>query len=352
MESTKLIIAPKAEILVVDDNGLNLKVACGLLGLSKIKAKTASSGKDAIATVLQNKFDLVFMDHKMPDMDGIETVAHIRNFGHDYESIPIVALTANAVQGADKTFLSKGFNDFISKPIDLQKLNKILQQWLPPDKIAGELMEQSIESSGAAGLMNAIARLSGIDVQVGLSRVSDQEDMYIENLEFFYDELLSRRDAMADYLSSKNLSRFSIDAHSIKSVLATIGALQLSDIAAKLEVAGNNNDTDLCLNIFPAFHEGLTSLYKDLSDAFSSEKDASSGESGKGNAEYLLEDIRKAISAADDSNSELGLEILNLLLAHDFDEQITALLNEAFAAFDDFSYDQAKEVLEKVLEKV
>ena len=357
MESTetnsltaKLISAPDAEVLVVDDHELNLKVACGLLGLSKIEAKTASSGKEAITTVQQNNFDLVFMDHKMPDMDGIETVAHIRKLGRDYESLPIVALTASAIQGADKLFLSNGFNDFIAKPIDLQRLNEALLQWLPSNKIINEFVEQNNESAGSAGLLSAIARINDIDIEAGLSRVSGHEDMYMDSLEFFYDELLARRDTITDYLNSKNLSRFSMDAHSMKSVLATIGAMQLSDIAAKLEAAANNNDTDLCLNIFPDFHEGLTSLHKNLSNVFSSEKGASSGESD--NAESLLENIRKAISAADDSNCELGLEILNLLLAHDFDEKITALLQEAFAAFDDFSYDQAKEVLEKILEKV
>jgi signal transduction histidine kinase/DNA-binding NarL/FixJ family response regulator len=131
----RTLYAPNASILIVDDNEINLKVAEGLLGLFKISVKTAFSGKEAISMVQKNDFDIVFMDHMMPEMDGIEATGEIRKLGAQYEKLPIIALTANTVQGVKEIFLSNGFNEFISKPIKIQELNEILREWLPPEKI-------------------------------------------------------------------------------------------------------------------------------------------------------------------------------------------------------------------------
>jgi len=135
LKKERTLYAPNANILVVDDNAFNLRVAEGLLELFKINTETAFSGKEAIGLVQKNNFDLVFMDHMMPEMDGAEAVGIIRKLGGKYKSLPIIALTADAVQGAKEMFLSSGFNGFISKPIDIQELNEILREWLPPEKI-------------------------------------------------------------------------------------------------------------------------------------------------------------------------------------------------------------------------
>jgi CheY-like chemotaxis protein len=107
----------------------------GLLDLFKINAETVFSGKEAISMVQKNDFDMVFMDHIMPEMDGVEATGIIRKLGAQYEKLPIIALTANAVQGVKDLFLSNGFSGFISKPIDIKELNEILREWLPLEKI-------------------------------------------------------------------------------------------------------------------------------------------------------------------------------------------------------------------------
>jgi len=129
------ISAPEAKILVIDDNAFNIKVASGLLSLMDVEAETADSGAKAIALVIRNDYDIVFMDHMMPEMDGIETVQAIRQLGGKYESLIIVALTANAITGAREMFLRNGFNDFISKPIDVNELRDILIRHLPHEKV-------------------------------------------------------------------------------------------------------------------------------------------------------------------------------------------------------------------------
>ena len=130
--------ARDANVLVVDDNEINLLVAGELLKQYDIEADTAISGAEALRMMDAKQYDLVFMDHMMPEMDGIEVTEEIRRHPDWRASVPVVALTANAISGMMELFLSRGMNDFISKPIELDKLNRVLKTWLPPGKIAGK----------------------------------------------------------------------------------------------------------------------------------------------------------------------------------------------------------------------
>lgn len=129
--------APEAVVLVVDDQPLNLKVCQGLLGPYEMEVYTARSGQEALRQMTQVWPDLVLMDHMMPGMDGVEATARIREMGRKdpyFAVVPIVALTANAMKGVREEFLQKGFNDFLPKPIELDKLDNVLRAWIPEDK--------------------------------------------------------------------------------------------------------------------------------------------------------------------------------------------------------------------------
>ncbi|MDR1787963.1 MAG: response regulator [Treponema sp.] len=128
--------AADVKVLVVDDLPINLSVALGYLARHGIKADTAESGAEALARVKARRYDLIFMDHMMPDMDGIETVKRLRSLGADWlKTVPVVSFSANAVQGARELFVAAGMNDFIAKPLRPGELNRVLGRWLPPDKI-------------------------------------------------------------------------------------------------------------------------------------------------------------------------------------------------------------------------
>ena len=135
-EKTALLFeAPNVRVLVVDDVMINRTVAKGLLSMYEIQVHLCASGEEAIETVQTEEYDIVFMDHMMPGMDGIETTAAIRNLeGERFQKLPIVALTANAIAGVEEMFLMHGFNDYLSKPINTRKLNAILVKWIPMDK--------------------------------------------------------------------------------------------------------------------------------------------------------------------------------------------------------------------------
>jgi CheY-like chemotaxis protein len=124
--------APNAKVLIVDDNLVNLKVAAGLMKPFAMQVDTAKSGKEALVKVQEKEYHLIFMDHMMPDMDGVETAHMIRQMDGDYyRNVPIIALTANALSGAKEMFMEEGMNDFIAKPIDMKELSEKILEWLP-----------------------------------------------------------------------------------------------------------------------------------------------------------------------------------------------------------------------------
>ena len=126
-----IVPRPEARILIVDDSRVNLMVASGLMKKYNMQIDTASSGMEAVEKVKNADYDIVFMDHMMPEMDGIDTTKKIRALGGKFETLTIIALTANALGEAKKLFLAEGLQDFLSKPIDRKALDEIINKWLP-----------------------------------------------------------------------------------------------------------------------------------------------------------------------------------------------------------------------------
>ena len=134
----KRFVAPAAKVLVVDDNLMNLRVIERLLSTYKLQLEKVQSGGAALEILREKQFDLIFMDHMMPEMDGIETFHAIRKmYGEYYKTVPIVALTANAISGAREMFLKEGFQDYVAKPIEVSQLERVLKKYLPPNTIQG-----------------------------------------------------------------------------------------------------------------------------------------------------------------------------------------------------------------------
>ena len=255
--------APDAKVLVVDDNDYNLEVARGLLMLFGIEADTAVSGRKAIGLVEAKEYDLVFMDHMMPEMDGIEATGEIRKLGGESKALPIIALTANAVQGAKDMFLKNGFNDYISKPIDMYDLSEILTEWLPESKVTHKTGVTE-EVPAKNDFRTLIGKIEEIDINLGLSRVSGLEKVYINNLKPFCDSLSHENTCLSTSLKEGDLARFSISAHAMKSAFATVGAMDLSEEARKLEGASKEKNADYCTEYAPDFIAAAGKLISDL----------------------------------------------------------------------------------------
>ncbi|MCR4597066.1 MAG: response regulator [Lachnospiraceae bacterium] len=272
-EYHELFHAPDARILVVDDTEMNLTVIQSLLKKTGIRIDTATSGREALDLTTQKAYDLVFIDHMMPDMDGIETLQHIRESGKCTE-VPAIALTANAVSGAREMYLAAGFTDYLSKPVDGEKLEKLLFEKIPDEKIlkgdedaayteqmtaggsgtsengtegsapdgAGRMSMNGSNSDGAGSLawLNAV---SEIDAQSGLKNCGSEEG-YVSVLSVFHQTAGSKADEIETLFREGDIENYTIKVHALKSSARIIGAASLSEFAKDLEEAGKRNDTE------------------------------------------------------------------------------------------------------------
>ncbi|MDR2546188.1 MAG: transporter substrate-binding domain-containing protein [Lachnospiraceae bacterium] len=346
------ICAPDAKVLVVDDNDFNLRVAEAFLNLLDIKADLAESGFAGIDKVMLANYDIVFMDHMMPEMDGVETVRRIRELGGKYESLVIIALTANAIKGAREMFLENSFNDFLPKPIDSVELRKLLRKWLPADKVVvidPTQKKENVISDGESVILESLAKVDGLNLHIGMGRVSNNINMYVDSLLFFHKRMIAECGKLDESIQSQNIKKFAITIHSMKSSLATIGVMQLSEVAAALEVAAKNDDADYCVLNYPPLGEKLLRLYDQLADILPSENTAE--KKGRGDEKELQAGVEKALAAAEDFDSDEGIEVLESLTKSDFGEEINLLLGAALAAFNDFDCGTAMEKLEQIKPK-
>jgi CheY-like chemotaxis protein/HPt (histidine-containing phosphotransfer) domain-containing protein len=364
LEDVQKIYAPDASVLVVDDNKFNLKVAVGFLNLYKIKTTTASSGKKAIAMVQRCEFDIVFMDHMMPEMDGIEATNEIRKLGGKYKQIVIIALTANAIKGAEEMFLESGFNDLVTKPIEVRELNEALERWLPSEKIkrkpesgtaelemAMDEMTANKNDGETASFLDALAQIAEINTEIGLNHVSGQKRLYYEGMALFCKNLSTECEKMSAFLYSNDIANFSISIHAMKSMLTTIGAMRLSESAQKLETASKKKEYDYCAEHFPRLSEKLLSLHAQLLVIFPDEKDNSGhfpAVKEPGDVAHLRTYVVKALMAADDFDNDTGIEAINDLLVYDFGDEANALLHNTLMAFKNFDFDGAMENLKSI----
>ena len=230
------IIAPTARVLIVDDNITNLKVAEGLLQPYKMEVDLANSGTQALEMVKRTKYDLIFMDHMMPVMDGIDTTIAIRALeGEYFAKVPIIALTANAISGVREMFKAEGLDDYLAKPIEISKLNGIILNWIPKEK---QLKKESTDTKPDT----VDFEISGIDVRAGLAFAGGNLENYREILQTYVIDGEKRLGEFSACHEKGDIKLFTTYAHALKSASASIGAVELSHEAAELEFAGKNND--------------------------------------------------------------------------------------------------------------
>jgi CheY-like chemotaxis protein len=262
-------IAPDADVLVVDDNAMNLNVIKGLLKGTKGFVSTASSGEECLEKIKDTNFNIVLLDHMMPGMDGVETVAEIRK---NYPDLPVYALTANSSAG-EEFYTSRGFNGYLSKPIDTETLESTIMKHLPE-----EMMEKPSEGEAVEELtempeeMMWIYETAGIDVSEGI-RNSGGITNFIFALNLFLDTIDENTRVIKNAYDSGNVRLYTIKVHSLKSSARIIGASELSKLAEELEDAGNkedmkfiNENTELLLADYEDYREKLSRLRENAED--------------------------------------------------------------------------------------
>lgn len=233
-----IFTAPDAHILIVDDNSVNLKVATGLLKPLNMNIDTAASAAQAIDMLKQTKYDLIFMDHMMPEVDGVEATRIIRRLMPSYNDVPIIALTANATSGAREMFLQEGMDDFVAKPIEIKDITSKLHKWLPKNKIV------SVDGASLPEEKEEKIVIDGLDTEDAV-RMLGTTELYMSVLKEYYCAIDKKSALIEKHFKAENWHEYTVEVHSLKSTSKQIGAIHLSKLAAELEQAGHDSNTNL-----------------------------------------------------------------------------------------------------------
>ncbi len=265
-----LFTAKDARLLVVDDNAMNLTVFCELLKQTRLDIDTAKSGAQALRKTAQQPYDLIFMDHMMPDMDGVETLARLREqTGGKNAHTPVIAMTANAMNGAKEEYMQLGFDDFLAKPIQPQLLEQKIIDYVDASKI--EKNHAVLDASEISGIELPV--ISGVDSAVGVSHTGGMK-LYLTVLEQF----AATSEAKCEELEAcvqelKNapddleaLKAFRIKIHSMKASANMIGAFAVYGVAAMLEYAAVHNQVQEIFVVVPYFLDDLKRLGKNIAE--------------------------------------------------------------------------------------
>lgn len=258
---TERLTAPDAHVLVVDDNLMNIRVMEGLLKEYKIKVSKAQSGREALDVVESMEFDLIFMDHMMPEMDGIETFHRIREKeGSYFKEVPVVALTANVAPGMRETFMEEGFADFISKPVEISVLERMLNRILPKEKI--HILKEEVISCDAQEAETEVTSGEsnmGLDMEKGMLYCGGEES-YFDILSICCRDYASNVEELNALLQAKDWKNYTIKIHALKSNMNSVGAFPLGELARELEMAGKREDG----GFIQERHESVMEKYQQL----------------------------------------------------------------------------------------
>ncbi len=246
--------APEVRILVVDDTPVNHIVIRELLRETQMQIDTANSGKQCLQMVQNIAYDLIFLDYRMPEMDGVETLTKMKELGEYLNAhTPVISLTANALSGAREVFLREGFTDYLTKPIDTDALEKMLVQYLPKEKVKLARIENQSQTEEEEVVpldeeedwMSRVSQLlPEVDTQAGIRNCASIAG-YRKLLEIFRETVPAKADDIQNFLEKEQWKDYTIQVHSLKSTSRIIGAMKLSDLAALLEEAGDTGKTDL-----------------------------------------------------------------------------------------------------------
>ncbi|MCR5331064.1 MAG: response regulator, partial [Lachnospiraceae bacterium] len=328
--------APYARLLVVDDTPVNLSVFQSLLKRTKVQIDTAGSGDDGIVLFKQKHYDVIFLDHMMPDKDGIETLKEMKGITDTPNTeTPVVCLTANAISGMREMYINAGFDDYITKPIDPDRLETMLLQYIPKGKIAPASDDDEDDDYF---IPDFIFKLEALDVNSGLIHCGSRES-YMVTLKMYLDAAPKNVDDIERYWNVRDLKNTTIKVHALKSTSRVIGALKLGDFAARLEKVGESGDTETLERELGDLLNQYRELIREL-EPLNEIKDDESGDDRPLITEQYMKEAYAALAefcASFDYDSVVN--IVESLDAYRFPEEEATRFDAVKKAVDNFDYD-------------
>lgn len=348
--------APNVSVLVVDDSNVNLKLITSILEEYQIKADTTDSGRNAVDMVGTKNYHIIFMDHMMPEFDGIMATKAIRTNGHS--ELPIVALTANAVIGVKEMFLANGFTDFLPKPVNIVELENILLRHLPEDLINYYEKEQDefMVNKEHLALIGLNIPGKSINVVDGYNNCMKNKDTYLSVLDTFYRTCKSFKEDALINIREKNYDKSLLFTHTLKNAAFTIGANKLSQLAKESENILKNKNYALFESKTGKLMEFYEELIHDLDEFYNTIKNEEHSKAynkppiaHKKFSEKLTQ-LRNQLEMMD---SVQAIDTITYLTSHSYkDKTITATLSACKNDIADFEYDRALDKINDILNRI
>lgn len=343
-------------VLVADDNLINLRVAHGILSYYGLVVDTASSGKDALELCRSKKYDFVFMDQMMPEMDGIEAMREVRRLNAHYAkggAGKIIVLTADAIKGAREALIKQGFDEYLGKPINVAQLERLFIRYIPSNKITYEDASDNSASS-ASDLSSLGNKLIGIDVAMGISNCGGKFEDYLKILKITYDYGEKQLDELKSAFEEKDYETYIIKIHSIKSTSLNIGATGISAMARSQEEegrAGNFAYIDKHMQEFQDDYRKLLETIKALlieHGILATEEEASVEDAPELDDAMLLRLYKNIERCIDQFDFAKVFEVLEETKKYKVPDKHKEILGKLDTLMEDLNIDEIKELLNSV----
>lgn len=340
-------VAPQAKILVVDDNDMNLKVAMGLLEPLQMQIDTAHNGKEALLMVQKKAYDIVFMDHMMPIMDGIEATREIRKLnGEAYSKLPIIALSANATAEAKEMFAQEEMNDFVAKPIKLKEIIKCILKWLPQELVTMvDREDKPLEQPHNAEAISL--EIEGLNVEEGI-RNCGSEKLFLELLGDFYKLIEPKSTKLEKCLEDGMIRDYTIEVHALKNTARMIGAMELSELFYQMEQLGNANEKEQIQERTPE----VLKLYRSYKDVLAQYGNLDNQGQEQVSFEKIVQTLTRLHDAMDSFDLDEADSAMKELETYAFPEDMQPMLQQLSAYVADVAMEDVINMTEVMCEKL
>ena len=337
--------APDARILIVDDNEMNLKVALGLLEPLHMQIDTKTSGRQALDAIQKNQdYDLVFMDHMMPDMDGVEVTHALRALGEPYfQELPIIALSANATTEARKMFQDEGLNDFVAKPIQMQEICECLLKWLPEDLVK----VNTAEAPSGVTEEEDLPVIEGLDIAEGIKNCGTQK-LFLSLLGDFYKLIDPKSAKLEQCLKDGMIRDYTIEVHALKNTARMIGAMELSGLFYEMEQLGNAGEEEKIRERTPAVLD-LYKSYKPILAEYAKEED---GNKEKASPAVMRETLMRLHDAMDTFDLDEADNALKELKRYELPDNLQPMLEQLDVLVADVAMEDAMNLAKLMCDKL
>ena len=335
-------IAPGAKVLVVDDTPMNLTVFVSLLKTTKMQIDTAESGQKCLNLCENNKYDIIFLDHRMPNKDGVETLKELKAMeGNPNHDTPVICLTANALSGARQEYIDAGFDDYLTKPIDPDKLEECIIEYLP-DELIEKVMEEQTQPQQSC-IPAFIYDIEELNIEEGRKHFPSDE-MYMDMLKIYANTVFENVENIKALWDAKDIPALAIKVHAIKSSTRSIGGTELGELAQKLETAGDNNDMDTLNAHMDEFIAAVSKLGGKLESLASKQKidESSLPPMTQEELEKCYSRIRDCLDSFDTDSIE---EIITNISKHSVPEGEKERCRELSKALDNFDFEEMMKIV-------